>query len=342
MSTIRIRTAIKEKEQQPVPRLPITEIPEDPISKLLRSRFDNDSIQYPLWSGIFINTNESGTQTTAQRLREFPRVNQGCHIGFSGWHNFDIMALRQSTRGIICDINPENALFLYFALGNLRKCADRKTFVDAMIEIERKHDYSGMQRKNPLGIYFGPPNASLEWPYFSDEHITESEFSLELLRETSWLYNDERYAHIRTLAMQDKIALITENICAHDKFGELMEFLKLNGICVDTVYLSNIPGVLEDQGKMTACKTIMHLLKNPMTIAIDAHYPPGQKPNPQLGGTCTLFQRCYSVTEIYENELSSLTDWFFPRLREIMRRKKQLASSDQSSEKHQTRITGPT
>ncbi len=99
----------------PVPRRKINYTNQDALSKKLR-RLDNLKIETPIFNqtGIYINTNEQGVSQNYLGLRMFPTILQPIHIGFSGWQNFDIIAQRKSGRAIICDINPENALFLSF------------------------------------------------------------------------------------------------------------------------------------------------------------------------------------------------------------------------------------
>jgi hypothetical protein len=91
---------------------------EDSLSKEIRKL----TTDLP-WSSegmVYLGTNETNTASVAEILTSTPLQAGGCHIGFSGWHNFDIMTMRKSERGIICDINPRNALFLEAMLGLVR------------------------------------------------------------------------------------------------------------------------------------------------------------------------------------------------------------------------------
>ena len=146
MSSARIERLLRKSVSNviPVPRLAVKDIKEDALSKKLR-QFDNSTIAAPYSpnTGIYINTNERGVIDTSSALDKIPRITKSCHIGFSGWHNFDIMAQRCSDRGIICDLNPENALFLYFVLFYVRTCTNRFDFIERINQFIKENSYAG-------------------------------------------------------------------------------------------------------------------------------------------------------------------------------------------------------
>lgn len=314
MSTARIDKMLQDSSWDfiPVPRLPV-DIKEDSISRRLR-RFDNARIQLPppAQSGIYINTNELGSTDTATALAKIPLIIQPCHIGFSGWHNFDIMAQRFSERALICDINPENALFLYYVLKNVRLCKNRFEFIKQMSLFIKEKQYVGSREnkdRNPLWGQVGPSsinfslNVNEEEPY-TDHFSVVEEVELELQRTTSWLYTDERYAHIKKLAQGDKIALITENICAAESFADIARILRDNAIQVDTVYVSNIGEWMNTEKERNLfIKTTQSFLSDPETILIDGR---------------SVYQNCSlpkqrSITK-KEFTLLNPKDWFFTRI----------------------------
>ncbi|KTD49401.1 hypothetical protein Lrub_0500 [Legionella rubrilucens] len=274
----------------PVPRKPIKGMKEDPFSKRLR-QFENHAILYPFpnQSGVYINTNESGVVQTAQTLDLFPRVEGGVHVGFSGWHNFDIMAQRLSSRGLICDINPENTLFLATALKYVRQCEDQDAFIEKMTAFVKKYHYGGSRdtsrssvlgKIKPKSIKFCL-NVSDEPPY-PDHFTVLEEVDLERRRETSWLYTTERYKHIRTLAVTDKIAVITESICADNVFKSVKNLLINNAMRIDTVYVSNIgEWMYQPEQREAFLATIQSLLMDNETILIDAKKPEGVVASPK-------------------------------------------------------------
>ncbi|OCH97542.1 hypothetical protein A8135_14210 [Legionella jamestowniensis] len=304
----------KIESQIPVLRRPISGIKkEDALSKKLR-QFDNPAIKFPFpnASGIYINTNESGVVNTSKALTFFPFITEPVHVGFSGWHNFDIMAKRLSSRAFICDVNPENTLFLSTALKYIRLYEDKSMFIVKMTEFVRKYKYEGsrtnVDRESYLGT-IGPKsikfsfNVSDEYPYSDHTSILE-EIALEEKRETSWLYTKERYAHIRKLALQDKIAIITEDICNNSVFFTIRSILITNFFQVDTLYVSNIgEWMFAEEQRTNFLKTIEYLLTDNETILIAAKLIKNNQENN------TPVQ--YSISKKHLNEKSSLKDWFF-------------------------------
>ncbi|MFC7780518.1 LIC_10091 family protein [Legionella taurinensis] len=274
----------KPVEYVPVPRKPIKGIIEDPFSKRLR-QFENHAILYPFpnQSGVYINTNESGVINTAQALDLLPRVEGGMHVGFSGWHNFDIMAQRLSSRGLICDINPENTLFLTTALKYVRQCEDKDAFIEKMTAFVKKYHYGGSRDTSRSSVLGKIQTKSIKFclnvsdePPYPDHFTVLEEVDLEKLRETSWLYTAERYKHIRTLAMTDKIAVITESICADNVFKSVQNLLINNAMRIDTVYVSNIgEWMYQPEQREAFLTTIQSLLMDNDTILIDAKKPEG-------------------------------------------------------------------
>ncbi|KTD50807.1 hypothetical protein [Legionella quateirensis] len=313
MSVARIERLLKESLNHliPVPRPEIKYTVQAPLSKRLR-RFDNTRIIVPdlNMSGVYINTNESGVMDTAVALAKFPKIKQGCHIGFSGWHNFDIMAQRRSSIALICDLNPENALFLSTALKYVCACSDRFQFIEEFTKFVKKHNYIGLRSNqdrdpwmgvvSPLSIKFCF-NVVDEYPY-TDHYSVIEEVDLELYRETSWLYTDERYEYIKKLALMDKIALITENICSSDVFRHIVQILHFNTIQIDTVYLSNIAEWIDDKkDRDLFLETIQSFSTDIETILIDGRVD-------LLSDSRAPRQRCISFGELNKRNLS---DWFF-------------------------------
>lgn len=235
--------ATDSKPQRPaVPRLPIIGIEENPLSKRIRENFDNSNLSFPddHFYEVYINTNEIGIEDVHEILKDIPMMTEGCHIGFSGWHNFDIMAKRRSGRAIICDINPENALFLHQVLDILRRSENRDNFIEEIVAFIEKYKYSYSCNPDDLELSINfACNVSDDALYLSCDTISD-EIAIELKRPSSWLFSQDQYDHIRKLALNDRIALITQNICNSEIFKKLAKLLNDNNIPVDTLYLTNI------------------------------------------------------------------------------------------------------
>lgn len=254
----------------PVPRLSVKDVKEHPLTKRLR-KFDNTDITSTNSTfQVFINTNEINRDAIRKSLLQATLVSESCHIGFAAWHNFDIMAVRKSNYALLCDLNPETALFLNKTLEVLRKSKDRKEFVSQMAtyanNIERGHC---LLHKLDLtySINFAC-NVSEEIIYEEIIYIGQ-EIEVELIREGGWLYTDESYECIKKLAITDKIAVITEDIRATTKFQSIKRFLDENGIQIDTLYVSNISEYMPQENQSMFAGTISSLTCDD-TLIIDA------------------------------------------------------------------------
>ncbi len=287
---------MRELNRPPVPRHRVKDIKEDPLSKRLR-RLDNAEILRPVITDmIYINTNENNVEKTFQSLSTIPMILQGGHIGFSGLCNFAIIAKRKSSRAVICDKNPENALFLYHVLRILRASRDPHHFINTLTDYIKDVDANELNHcleLTPELINFGP-NLS-DNKLYQNLSGPADEIALELRRKFSWLSSPESYNHLKNLAMQDKIAVITLDICATETLKKVYELLKDNNIQVDTLYISNISDWMEkDTDKVAFTQTVKTLLSDNDTILIDAP------------------QNNQRVTQAKEINNVNLNDWLFP------------------------------
>lgn len=223
------------------------------LSEEIRRFSSNDSTDPT--GGVYITTNESNLPAVRKILLNTPKVSESCHIGFSGWYNFDIMALRESAYGLICDFNPENKIFLEKTLELLKSSQTREIFVKAI----RQYIQS-----TPIRFEFNVGDESSAQD--SDEEVRN-----ELTREGSWLSNDKGFEHIKTLAKQDKIAVITQNICNSHQFQKIAKIYQDNGISIDTLYLSNIwsPVSMEGEKAKKSYLSTVHYLIKPNTKIIN-------------------------------------------------------------------------
>ena len=258
----------------PVPDINRDGLRENPLSKRLR-RLDNPKLAQRVSSdmGVYINTNEVNLEQTRSSLALKPKVQGSVHVGFSGWHNFDIMALRESSCAFLPDLNPENKLFLSQVLLLLRRCPNRFYFVDQMVAFVKKYNHLDcilFRRDLALSISF-LPNTSDDPLYrdiYSSDPDDTGQITVELQRPGSWLYTDSRYQHIRTLALTDCIAVITENILATHKFQEMRKLMEANGRHIDTVYIANIPEYMWEYADKLSLIESMQAMVEDETVVI--------------------------------------------------------------------------
>lgn len=259
----------------PVPRLSVKDVKEHPLTKRLR-KFDNTDITSTNSTfQVFINTNEININAVRKSLVQAPNVLESCHIGFAAWHNFDIMAVRKSNYALLCDLNPETALFLNRSLEILKKSKDRKDFVKQMAEYASKTEL-GHCLLHELDLTYSinfACNVSDD-PIYEEVVYIGQEIEVELKREGGWLHTDENYECIKKLATADKIAVITEDIRATKKFQSIKQLLGENGIQIDTLYISNISEYMYKENQGMFASTVSSLACDD-TLIIDAKFTSG-------------------------------------------------------------------
>lgn len=148
-------------------------------------------------AGVYITTNESKADESISQLMQKPRIAHACHIGFSGWHNFDIMAARHSEYGLICDFNPNNKKFIEATLLGLKKTKSREEFIEVI--------GFGCDKIFQGGIDFFSPNMSSELDGEDKILLPSEEISRDATKERSWLFSDESFNYIKELAVHGRI-----------------------------------------------------------------------------------------------------------------------------------------
>jgi|GEM_PF-2013893 len=215
--------------------------------------------------GVYLTTNEDDTETTWRKLSSLPRSAHRCHIGFSGLHNFDIMAARSSEYGLICDFNPNNKKFMDAVISAVQLENSRERFIEKLEKV--------IKCIHEINPHFFSVNVSEEDS--NDDAILEwgnpaIDFKKQTTKPTSWLYNDERFKHIQDMAKAGRITAITEDIRHTGTFAHIAELYKKNGVIIDSLYVSNINRYMkskEDQDAYT--NTIFTLLQSDNPILID-------------------------------------------------------------------------
>lgn len=191
----------------------------DPFSRRLESLSNGDIKTDTFRQGVFCDTNEENLESIAYKLGKQAPPQKSVHVGFSGLYNFDVMGSRRSKRGIICDINPDNAKVVNFALSLLCKDVPKEEFKDKI----------------------------LEWCL---EEGIDCATDCAVDREACWLVNDESFQHLKMLAREGKIAVLTANICDLDRFKKIRQLFEDNSIFIDTLYLSNICHYLNEEPEL--------------------------------------------------------------------------------------------
>jgi len=176
--------------------------------------------------GIYGLTNESRTLTTLNRLK----VNQGVHVGFSGWFNFDVMAKKQSDYAVLCDFNVNVQHFLRASLHYLRKSKTRHEFACNMraylLDQDEKLDFV-----DPI----------IHVDRVQSKYIKMADaVNLELVKRDSWLGSDTAYAHVKNMAEKGRIAVITANVQDSELFAAIRRVFDEQRQKITSLYVSNI------------------------------------------------------------------------------------------------------
>ena len=163
----------------------------DDISTKIRS-YHNDNIKSN--EPCFIGTNEQNLSVIEKILIQPIKIEHGiqCHIGFSGWYNFDIAYWRKSDRIILCDINCTQIEFLKQTLYIIRQNRIRQAFLAHMILYLD-------ERMMTFSLNVNEDKAYESFRSYGTSRDEINQVSYEFERLGSWLNNDKSYTYIRKL-----------------------------------------------------------------------------------------------------------------------------------------------
>lgn len=196
---------------------------------------------------VFVVMNESSHEHSRAILEKESKPANSCHIGCGGWHNFDIMSLRKSDYGVIFDYFPQNKYFIDITLKLIVQSENRFNF------IERMNEYLKFN-KIPLDT-------------------SHDRIRTEINREGSWLSSDKLYEHIKSLALQNKIATFTGDTLNEKVFRSLSSLLKESNYNIDTVYLSNIRAFIRESDKPKFINSISSIVQNDTLVVHCPKFP---------------------------------------------------------------------
>ncbi|MBM3184639.1 MAG: hypothetical protein FJZ64_04975, partial [Chlamydiae bacterium] len=193
----------------------------------------------------YIFCNEQGQERTIQELAR-QHLGGNSHIGFSGWLNYDIMAVTNPQRAIICDINPRMIEFYRVFQETLLDSLNRSEFIRNLKE-----------KLDSRRAYFD--NGCLE------------QLASEQNRVEGWLSSDERFNFIKKMHEEGRIRYEKLDATDRERFQKVTDSYRP----IQTVYASNIYEWLENAGSQERadfqanCRGVMDL----ETRYIDAFYP---------------------------------------------------------------------
>jgi hypothetical protein len=202
----------------------------DPLTRCLQ-KLDNLTMVNDCGGGVYLGTNEVNLNVARELIQSRPKSENSVHIGFSSWHNFDLIVEGQCSRAVLCDFNPNTKTFLKTTLDLIKKSSDREEFVKKMDIYFKRLRYDVFRGE---GYYILD---NIKYRVFLSE---EAEVRFELTREGSWLSTDRGFDYIKMLASNDKIAIITEDILNTNVFVKIKKILAGSGCDIFSFYVSNI------------------------------------------------------------------------------------------------------
>lgn len=187
---------------------------------------------FPHNFGLFIGTNEWGTDTTLKTLRDKPAVGDTI-IGVSGLFTWDLF-LARADKGVqfLVNIDPEPgyALFWGFVKTAFEACNDPGSFTRMVLEEIKRNptQYFCERMLGPLGENF---NGYVDFFSKNFESTFSNRKSFHLLRA---LFLEGRFAHV-------PIDLSKNSGAAR----KLVDRLASMNCSVDTLYTSNVEDILK-------------------------------------------------------------------------------------------------
>lgn len=279
-----LEKALKKTEKE-VRQAVYSKILKDPLSKKVRGMSNTDV--HGNCGGVYIGTNEDNLEKTRELIQNnLKKIEGGTHIGFSSWHNFDLVFETKSSRAVLCDFNPNTKIFMDETLRILCESSNRLEFVNSMVLFLK--DYEDVLGIDPNAKYIVDETRAL-WAF---KYTCAEEIELEMTREGSWLASDEGFNYLRNLAQNDKIATFTENAMSYAVFEKLSKLLRDNDCMVSSVYLSNIIQYCNNRNISSFLKTAEHLIGENTVVIACLQFGEFHKDNKQLVQNAVLGKDC--------------------------------------------------
>jgi len=156
-----------------------------------------------------LTSNEYGRSLTKIILESIPKQENACHFGVSGWHNYDIAAVRESSFIIVGDINSNTILIHKKTMELLASSADRQEFVKKFSEwAENNSD------KLEVNMQFSPSETIL------------GEIEKELVREGSWLSTDSNFNYVKKMSKENRIVSMQLDITDRKSLKKISTLVK--------------------------------------------------------------------------------------------------------------------
>jgi hypothetical protein len=205
----------------------------------------------------YLLCNELLQQEALHALSAFvaPSGERSAHIGFSVWLNYDIMAVTRPDCAVLCDIDGHVHTIYRGVNDCLAKSTNRHEFILLFQSFLEEHREE----------FWGIPEEDL--PKICD-------IKAELTREGGWLSSDDRFATVKRMHDDGRVAWLWLDITdSEGRFEALSKWLTEKGLILGTLYVSNIVEWLEYSGLSALGNYVRNLqtIARERTLFLDAY-----------------------------------------------------------------------
>ena len=217
----------------------------------------------------YVLCNEEGQRDVLTLLESIPHSENGIHLGFSCWFNYDCISIRSPSKAIICDIDQNTIAVLNMIK---RIVADSKNS-DQFMELFWK-----ALQENP----------DLDFPGLIAEQgecLNYDRFCLKMKTNGGWLSSEEHFEVIKRMYRDGLIIHCQLNIAKDvSAFDSLQQWAIQNKLSFDTIYISNIPEWLfiHSKDQLSQMKTNLNKLLDAKTYVLSAWKKMMTKGSPEL------------------------------------------------------------
>lgn len=198
----------------------------------------------------YVRCNEGNQLVTLEALKVLPKVENGCHIGFSCWYNLDVIALREPQLAIICDINKQ--MFGIYSL-------IEKNVIESNTPKEFLERFQAGLPENVRAVF------DIRGGIGGIDNL--------LTDQNGWLGSQKNYDAVRKMHLEGRVKYLPLNIAeTGGAFEQINRWLGDNDLVCDTLYASNIREWLKERSTQAEAAMVRNLEKiiAPTTLVVDA------------------------------------------------------------------------
>lgn len=228
---------------------------------------------------LFINSNECNMKQVEEQLLSHSLADKKCHVGVSGWHNYDIAAITRPSYLIVGDVSKKTLDFHAASIEFLKSSQTREEFIQKMAKQLLSDSSEPLTEANfkdhfQLIVWDQDHPIKMEDYYKnSSEPLyekVENALKMEMNRPGSWLFTEEKFRFIQKQAIDGKILSHSVNLVDPESFQSFST--KLNNVCssIHTLYLSNAQDWIHSPQARKSFVSHIQSIADKQTFIIDA------------------------------------------------------------------------